>query len=108
MGLSPNIPLTTDQAVCMLLGFAVWETHKAYREAAPGLAELRKCSTGSGDYYTQRQNLVDADVTIGLVGLGAGIAAAIMTKRLEPLIFIMATLGTVAWYHHSVLGSSPV
>lgn len=102
------INITTDQAVFTLLGFAIWETHKAYREAAPDLSDLRKCPPGTADYVSHRQSLVDADVTVGLVALGAGLAAAYLTHRIEPLVFVMATLGTVAWYHHSILGSPSV
>lgn len=102
------IPLTTDQAVVTLLAFSIWEVHKAFRECAPSLSELRSVQHGTDDYYTMRQNLVDAGATVGLIAIGAGVAAAFMTKRPEPLIFVMATLGAVAWYHMSVLDSRPV
>lgn len=103
-----SIPLTSDTAVVALLGFAIWETHKAYRECAPSLPNLRICQPNSDEYFTYRQQLVDSDVTVGLVAIGAGLAAAWMTRRWEPLILVMATLGAIGWYHHSILGSTPV
>lgn len=102
------IPLTSDVAVVALLGFCVWETHKAFREAVPEIKELRSCTPGSDEYFSNRQVLVDADITVGMVALGAGIMASYMTRSLEPVILVMATLGAVAWYHHSILGSDPV
>jgi hypothetical protein len=103
-----RVQVTTDVAVVALLGFCVWEVHKAYREAAPGLPDLRECSQESTEYYTMRQSLIDADCTVGLVALGAGITASYMTRSYEPLVLVMSTLGAISWYHHSVLSSCPV
>lgn len=103
----PGAP-NADVAVVMLLGFCIWETHRAYRECAPALSELRECPADSDQYYTRRQQLIDADCTVGLVAIGAGLSASYMTKSWQPLILVMATLGAIAWYHHSVLSSQPV
>ena len=103
-----SIPLTSDVAVVALLGFSIWEVHKAYCVSAPNMHDLRNTNPGSDDYYTKKQNLIDADVTVGMVAFGAGLAAAYMTKRVEPFLLVAFTLGAVAWYHHSILNSPQV
>lgn len=97
------LTITSDMAVVAVLGFSIWEVHKAYTAAVPGMTTLRECDPN--DKGTLLQHLVDADITVGGVAILAGLAASVMTRSLVPLILIGGTYGILAYYHHAVLSA---
>lgn len=100
-----TVPLTSDMAVVAILGFSIWEVHKAYNGAVPSMQTLRETAPDSSDAHRNLQHLVDADITVGGVALFAGLAAAYMMRSLFPLILISGTYAILAYYHHSVLAA---
>ena len=97
------LTITSDMAVVAVLGFSIWEVHKAYSAAVPNMSVLRECPPG--DKGALLQHLVDADITVGGITLLAGIAASVMTRSFVPLILIGGTYGILAYYHHAVLAA---
>lgn len=97
------LSMTTDVAVVAVLGFSIWEVHKAYTGAVPSMGELRECVPGSARARAYSQHLLDADITVGGVALFAAIAASILTRSILPVLLISGTYGILAYYHHSVL-----
>lgn len=82
-----------------IAGFSVWQMYEAYSRNAPDLTTLRKAQNDPAVL----QDLVDADVTVGLVAVVAGGAASWLSRSLTPLIIVVAAFGTVALYHHLIL-----
>ena len=85
-----------------LAGF-IFTVSQAYRETAPTLTELRE-SAGS-DFTLQR--LVDADVTVGIPVLIAGIVASWLMKSWLPLAILGLAFLAMGGYHHSILSDQP-
>lgn len=97
--------IETDAAVIALLGFAVWETRKAYTDSAPSLTELRSAAPGTDSHITAAQHLLDADMTVGLVAILAGFAASYFTQSWMPIALVGGTYLALCYYHHAVLSA---
>lgn len=96
---------TVDVAVVALLSFAVWETRKAYNDAVPPLSDLRSASPGSAQHFVNAQHLLDADMTVGLVAIIAGISASLFMRSFLPILLVGGTYGALCFYHHAVLSA---
>lgn len=97
--------IQADIAVVALLGFAIWETRKAYVDSVPKLASLRDAKPDSDDHFRLAQQTLDGDITTGLVALVAAITASYLTHSLIPFVLIGATYLALCYYHHSVLNA---
>ena len=95
-----------DAVVIGLVGFGVWELHKAYCEQAPKLMELRR---HDADDTEMRQALMDADTSVGGLALFGGAAASLMLRTWWPILIIGGAFAFMSWYHHDTLrGPSPI
>lgn len=91
---------TFEVLAATALAGLVWETTKAYRAAGPTLAELRQAPSNDTALL---QRLIDADITVGIPALLAGIVGAVYMRSPWPLVIVaLAVIGT-AGYHHSIL-----
>lgn len=86
-----------------VVSLAVVNTISTYRDAAPKLADLRHAP--SHDHET-RQLLLDADIFGGIMVALIGGGAALLSRRLLPLVLSAAGLLLVSLYYRSVLASA--
>lgn len=91
-------------AAAAVIGVAVFELWEAYRSSAPSLAECRTAVPGD---IRIRQQLMDADMTIGSLALIVGIAFAVMSKDTTVLIILLAVFGIASLWRHSILSAEP-
>lgn len=83
-------------------GLAVWELHKAYREMAPSLADLRGSSP---DSLLHRNAVLDADISVGSISALAGASVSILTHKWEPLALVLTAFAVTSLYYHMVLNT---
>ncbi len=92
-------------AALALTGFALYQLHGAYTKNAPALQELREAKPGD---FRCRQQLLDADVSIGGLAFIAGITASVFSRSYLPIGMVAVGFAWIAWYHHGALsGASP-
>jgi hypothetical protein len=77
------VPQLEEGAAFAVVGLAVINTMSLYRDAAPKLSELRNTSR---DDFKCRQMMMDADFFGGLAVVLIGGTAALLTRRLYPLV----------------------
>lgn len=82
-------------------GLAVWELHKAYRDMAPSLPDLRNAV----DSPIHTNALMDADISVGSISFLAGASVSILTKRWEPMILVLLAFVVTSLYYHMVLNT---
>jgi uncharacterized membrane protein YuzA (DUF378 family) len=100
-----SIPRLEEGAAFAVVGLAVINTINLYRDAAPKLSDLRMTHR---DDYQCRQLMMDADFFGGLSVAMIGGTAAVLTRRIYPLVIAAAGLLLVSLYYRSVLkGPSP-
>lgn len=88
-----------------LTGFALYQLHGAYTKNAPSLTQLREASTGD---YRCRQQLLDADVSIGGLAFIAGVTASGLSRSWLPALMVLVGFCWISYYHHGALkGVSP-
>lgn len=92
---------TAAAAVIALATYNLWQ---AWQGTAPSLAELREHTPGN---ITARQQLMDADLTVGSLALIVGIAMAIYTRDYSILILMVFSFGALSLWYHAVLASRP-
>ena len=93
-------------AVVGLAGFQLWD---AWNKNAPSLADCRAASANRGDagHVAVRQQLLDANLTVGSLALIIGATFAVLTKDLTVLLIMITIFGTLSLWHHSVLDADP-
>ena len=98
--------LMEDALVIGLVGFGVWELHRAYGHCAPSVMALRSCDP---DDTMARQSLMDADIHIGGLALMGGAFASLLLKTWWPLLIVGAAFLYTSWCHHDTLrGPTPM
>ena len=95
----PDIPAYEILAATALAGL-VWEATKSYRAACPSLADLRHAPSNDP---TLLQELVDADITVGIPALLAGAVASYFMRSPWPIVIVAIALVATGGYHHSIL-----
>lgn len=86
-------------AATALVGL-VWSFNNAYRDAAPSLKELRDAPANDNDTF---QKLIDADITVGIPAVIAGVVASWVMRSWLPIGVVIVACVAVAGYHHSIL-----
>lgn len=89
-----------DAIAATALAGLLWESTKAYRAACPPLTELRDCPANDP---TVLQALVDADITVGIPALLAGIIVSWLMRSWLPIFIVGVAFAATAGYHHSIL-----
>lgn len=89
-------------AAAALVGLALWELARTYRETAPDLGDLRN---GNRDDVEHRQRLLDADITVGGLALLVGATASWLTQSWLPLAIVALGFAWISGLHHLVQGS---
>ena len=97
------VPQLEEGAAFAVVGLAVINTINLYRDAAPKLSELRMTSR---DDFKCRQMMMDADFFGGLAVALIGGTAALLTRRMYPLVIAAGGLLLVSLYYRSVLKSA--
>jgi len=87
-----------------VVGMAVFQIASLWQNTAPELADMRKAPQGD---ITMKQHLLDADITVGLVTVGASVAIAVMTHNITAMLLMLFTFGVLSWYYHQVLKAEP-
>lgn len=95
----PDIP-AYEILAATALATLVWEASKGYRAACPPLADLRNARSNDPALL---QELVDADITVGIPTILAGAVASYFMKSPWPIVIVIVALGAMAGYHHSIL-----
>ena len=78
----------------------IFEGTKAYDSATPDLRELREAPANDPDTL---QTLVDADITVGIPVLLAGVVASVVMRSWLPIVVTTVAMLAVGGYHHSIL-----
>lgn len=102
------LSITAEQGAVALATFALWEVHKAYVESCPSMHDLRRIVKDTDEYWTAKQKLIDADITIGGVVVIAAILGGILSRSLLTPAVVVTVFGFLALYHHSILASRPI
>ena len=92
---------TAAAAVVALATFQLWQS---WQGAAPRLSDLREFIPGD---ITAKQQLLDADLTVGSLALIVGVAMAIYTRDFSILILMIFSFGALSLWYHAVLASAP-
>ena len=88
------------EAATAVVGLAAFELWKAWGNNAPALSTVRSAPPGD---ITVRQQLMDADITVGSLAVIIGVAMAILTKDMTALIILMVVFGALSFFHHWVM-----
>lgn len=96
------MPRMEPLAAAAIVGVALWEMSRAYRETAPPLGTLRRADRDDVDH---RQRLLDADLMVGGLALLAGATASWLTRSVVPAAIVAAGFAWVSGWHHLVMGS---
>lgn len=88
------------EAATAVVGLAAFELWKAWGYNAPALSAVR---AAPADDITIRQQLMDADITVGSLAVIIGVAMAILTKDMTALIILMVVFGALSFFHHWVM-----
>jgi hypothetical protein len=92
------------QAAAAVVGLAAFELWKVWGNTAPSLADVRSAP----DFDTTvRQQLMDADITVGSLAIIIGVTLAILMKDATALIIMMIIFGSLSFFHHWVLAAEP-
>lgn len=81
-----------------LISLTVWQSYEAYQTAAPAWHDLHK----SGNDLELLQELVDADVMVGIVTFTAAAGASWLMKSWVPLILATVAFGLMVGYAHDL------
>ena len=92
------------QAAVAVVGLAAFELWKVWGSNAPSLAAVRAAPPGDDSI---RQQLMDADITVGSLAVIIGVTFAILTKDMTALIIMLVMFGTLSFFHHWVLAADP-
>lgn len=99
--MAANLEPTAAAAVVALATFQLWQS---WQGTAPTLAGLREYSPNN---ITAKQQLMDADLTVGSLALIVGVAMAIYTRDLSILVLMVFSFGALSLWYHAVLASAP-
>lgn len=89
---------STTMAGAALIGFAIWELHKAYTSQCPDLRTLRW-----NDDPRTLQELVDADISVGIIAVIAGVGGSLVMRSWAPAVIVSLTYVGMVVYRHSIL-----
>lgn len=89
-------------AVVGAAGFQLWQ---AWNTNAPSLAQCRAASPVGEAHLTVKQQLMDADLTVGSLALILGTTFALLAKDLTVLLIMVLIFGTLSLWHHQVLAA---
>ena len=93
------------QAAAAVVGLAAYELIRTWNDMAPSLTDVRKAD--KSDNLT-RQQLLDADVVVGILALTIGAAFAVLAKDYSVLIILIVVYGTLSLLHHYLLNAESV
>lgn len=88
---------TAAAAAIVLVG--VWEVAKAYRTQAPSLSDLRESDR---DNTASRQQLLDADFTVGGIAFLGAATIGFASKSWAPSMVIVLSFLWMSLYYHLV------
>lgn len=92
------------QAAAAVVGLAAFELWKVWGNNAPSLSQVRAAPPGDD---TIRQQLMDADITVGSLALIIGGTFAVLTRDMTALIIMLVMFGLLSFFHHWVLAADP-
>ena len=81
--------------------FGIWT---AYENNAPSLVECRAATPGD---ISIRQQLLDADLTVGTIAAVIGFTFVYVTKDLTVLWLMLITFAMLSYWRHSILDADP-
>lgn len=83
-----------------ILGLGMLQIIGLYEQTAPSLQELRSAPPFDD---TARQQLMDANIIVGVTTVVVAAMATIVTQSVWPLVFYLGGLGMVALWHYLVM-----
>lgn len=95
----------THEAAIALVGMAGFQIWNAWNENAPSLQECRKARPGDD---TVRQQMLDAEITVGSLALVLGVVFAVLTKDITAMIIMLGIFAALAFLHHWILDSPSI
>jgi hypothetical protein len=98
-----------NSAAVAVVGLATYEIWNAWQNTAPSLAELRSCvnSRDAEDNIRARQQLMDANYTVGSLAALVGIGMLLLTKKATVLMIVLVSFTVLSFWYHSVLAAPP-
>lgn len=91
-------------AAAAVIGIAAFELWKAWGSNAPSLAE---CRSAAPDDLATRQQLLDANITVGGMAVVIGVSFAVLTRDMTALVLMLVMLGSLSFLHHWTLAAEP-
>lgn len=99
------MPSYSHEAAIALVGMAGFQIWNAWNENAPSLQECRKAVPGDDSV---RQQMLDAEITVGSLALALGVIFAILTKDITAMIIMLGIFAALAFLHHWILASQSI
>lgn len=97
--------ITEPQAAAAVVGFATFEIWKVWIDTAPSISQ---CRSAGPDDNVIRQQLYDADLTVGTLAVIIGTSFAVLTKNMTVLILLIVMFGALSFLHHYLVNDKPV
>lgn len=89
-------------AAAAIIGVGAFEVWKAWNKTAPSIPECRDANTNS---VALRQQLMDADVTVGGMALVIGGSMAVLMRDWTPVVLMLLVFGCLSFLHKWVLAA---
>ena len=86
----------------VFLGLGAFQLSGVWNDTAPTLAQLRNAAP---DDIIIRQQLVDADYSVGTLAVAVGLIITILTKDVTPLLVLLALFAILSVWSHQVLAA---
>lgn len=89
-----------DLLIASVSALIITEIWKAYENNAPSIADVRAADP---DDLAMKQRLIDADFTIGSIGLAIGVIFAVKANDHTLIVIIAALLAALSWWRYEIL-----
>lgn len=86
----------------VFLGLGAFQLAEVWHNSAPTLAELRNADPLE---TVVRQQLMDADYTVGTLAVAVGLIITLLTHDITPLLVLLALFGILSIWSHQVLAA---
>lgn len=89
-------------AAAAIIGVGAFEVWKAWNTAAPSIPE---CRDNSKDSIELRQQLMDADITVGGMALVIGGSMSIFMRDAVPVVLMLLVFACLSFFHKWILNA---
>lgn len=91
-----------EPSAAALLGLAAFQISSTWNATAPSLSEIRAAQPGD---VKIRQQLIDADMTVGTQAAIIGLVISVLTHDPSAVFILLGVFGALSAWNHAILAA---